>query len=139
MQSVKMCLHPSTYIFPCSIMRGPSPFHEKHPHTVMPPPPNFTVGTTHAGRYCSPGIHHTQTLPLDLSLQITCFQLSTVQWHHSLHHFRRCLAFTGEIFGLWAAARPWNPIPLNYRRTVMVLVGKLIAPQHSQVIISLNI
>jgi hypothetical protein len=28
----------------------------------MTPPPNFTVGTTHAGRY-SPGIHHAQTLP----------------------------------------------------------------------------
>jgi hypothetical protein len=47
------------------ITRGPSPFHEKHPHAVMPPPPNFTVGTTHAGRYHSPGIHHTKTLPLD--------------------------------------------------------------------------
>jgi hypothetical protein len=31
----------------------------------MPPPPNFTVGTTHAGRYRSPGIRHTQTLPSD--------------------------------------------------------------------------
>jgi hypothetical protein len=57
----------------------------------------------------------------DLLLQITRFQLSTVQWHHSLHHFRRHLAFTGEIFGLWAAALPWNPIPLNSRHTVMVL------------------
>jgi hypothetical protein len=56
-QRVKMSLYPSAFIFQCSIVRGPSPFHEKHPHTVMPPP-NFTVGTTHAGRYCSPGIHH---------------------------------------------------------------------------------
>jgi hypothetical protein len=64
-QQVKMSFYPSVFRFPCSIMRGPSPFHEKHPHTVMPPPPNFTVGTTHAGRYRSPGIRHTQTLPLD--------------------------------------------------------------------------
>jgi hypothetical protein len=48
-------------IFPCNIMRGPSPFHEKHPNTVMPPPPNFTVVTTHAGRYRSSGIRHTDT------------------------------------------------------------------------------
>jgi hypothetical protein len=39
MQQVKMSLFPSAFIFPCSITRGPSPFHEKHPHTVMPPPP----------------------------------------------------------------------------------------------------
>jgi hypothetical protein len=57
----------------------------KTTHTLMPPPPSLTVGTTHAGRYRSPGIRHTQTLLLDrnivkrdLSLQITCFQLSTV-------------------------------------------------------------
>jgi hypothetical protein len=31
----------------------------------MPPPPNFTVGTTHVGRYHSVGIHHTHTLPSD--------------------------------------------------------------------------
>jgi hypothetical protein len=47
------------------ILKVPNPFHEKHPHTVMPPPPNFTVGTTHAGRYRSSGIHRTQTLPSD--------------------------------------------------------------------------
>jgi hypothetical protein len=34
-----------------------------------------------------------------------------------MHHFRRRLAFTGEMFGLWAAARPWNPIPLNSQRS----------------------
>jgi hypothetical protein len=43
----------------------PCPFHEKHPHAVMLPPPNFTVGTTNAGRYYSAGIRHTQTLPSD--------------------------------------------------------------------------
>jgi hypothetical protein len=61
-QQVKMFLYPSAFRFPCSITRGPSPFHEKHPHSVMPPPPNFTVGTTHVGRYRSPCIHHAQTL-----------------------------------------------------------------------------
>jgi hypothetical protein len=60
MQWVKMSLYPSVFRLPCSIMRGRRQFHEEHPHTVMPPPPNFTVGITHAGRY-TPGIRHTQT------------------------------------------------------------------------------
>jgi hypothetical protein len=64
MQRVKMSLY-RVFKFPCSIMRGPSPFHEKHLHTVMPPPPNVTVGTTHASRYRSTGICHTQTHPSD--------------------------------------------------------------------------
>jgi hypothetical protein len=54
MQQVKMSLYPSAFRFPRSITIGPSPFHEKHPHTIMPRPPNFTGGTTDAGRYHSP-------------------------------------------------------------------------------------
>jgi hypothetical protein len=145
MQRVKMSLYPSVVRFPRSITREPSPFHEKHPHTVMSPP-NFTVGTSHAGRYRSLGIHHTQTLPSDCHMayrdsspQITRFQLSTVQWHRSLRHFRRRLAFTGEIFGLWAAARPWNPVPLNSRRTVMLLAGQFVALRNSRIIVSLDV
>jgi hypothetical protein len=61
------------------------------------------------------------------------------QWRHSLHHFRRRLAFTGEMFGLWAAARPWNPIHLNSRRTVMALAGQFVALRNSRVIVSLDI
>jgi hypothetical protein len=112
----------------------------------MPPPPNVTVGTTHAGRYRSPGIRHTQTLPSDRHMvwrdsspQITRFQLSTVQWRSSLHHFRRRLAFTGEIFGLWAVVSPRNPNPLNSRRTVMVLAGQFVELRNSRVIVSLDV
>jgi hypothetical protein len=43
------------------------------------------------------------------------------------------------MFGLWAAAHPWNPIPLNSRRTVMVLVGQFVALWNSRVIVSLDI
>jgi hypothetical protein len=45
MQWVKMSLYPSVFTFPWSIIRGPSPFHEKHPHSVMLPP-NVTVEYT---------------------------------------------------------------------------------------------
>jgi hypothetical protein len=47
--------------------------------------------------------------------------------------------FTGEMFGLWAAARPWNPIPLNCRCTVMVLAGQFVALWNSGVIVSLDV
>jgi hypothetical protein len=64
-QHVKMPLYPSVSTFQCSITRWLSPFHEKQPHAVMPPPTNFTLSTTHAGTYHSPGICYTQTLPSD--------------------------------------------------------------------------
>jgi hypothetical protein len=41
------------------------------------------------------------------------------------------------MFGLWAAARPWNPIPINSGRTVMVLAGQFVALWNSWVIVSL--
>jgi hypothetical protein len=62
--------------------------------------------------------------------------------HHPKSHIFSCAlssAFTGEIFGLWAAARPWNPIPLNSRLTVMVLAGQFVALCNSRVIVSLDI
>jgi hypothetical protein len=65
MQWVRMPLYPFVFRFSCGIMRGPSPFHEKQPYTVMPPPTDFTVCTTHAGRYWSPGSRHIQTLASD--------------------------------------------------------------------------
>jgi hypothetical protein len=74
----------------------------------------------------------------DSSLKITRFQLSTVQWCRSFGSFRRCLALIGEIFGLWDA-HLWNSIPLNSRRTVMVLAGQFVALQNSRVIVSLDV
>jgi hypothetical protein len=38
------------------------------------------------------------------------------------------------MFGLWAAAHPWNPVPLNSQRTLMVLAGQFVALHNSQVI-----
>jgi hypothetical protein len=60
-------------------------------------------------------------------------------WRRSLHDFRRRLAFTGKMFDLWAAARPWNLIPLNFRRTVMVLAGQFVALWNSRMIVSLDV
>jgi hypothetical protein len=43
------------------------------------------------------------------------------------------------MFGLWAAAHPWNPISLNSQRKVMVLAGQFTALWNSRVIVSLNV
>jgi hypothetical protein len=43
------------------------------------------------------------------------------------------------MFGLWAAARPWNPIPLNSGCTVMLLAGQFIALRNSRMIVSLDV
>lgn len=36
---------------------------------VIPPPPNFTIGTMQSDQYCSPGDHQTQTLPFDFQTE----------------------------------------------------------------------
>jgi hypothetical protein len=43
------------------------------------------------------------------------------------------------MFGLWAAARPWKLIPLNFRRTVMVLARQFVALRNLWVIVSLDV
>ena len=84
--------------FPFTGTKGPSPYHEKQPQNFIPPPPNFTVGTMHWGRWCSPGICQTQMRPsacqmvkCDSSLQRTNFHCSRAQWWRALHHSSRCL------------------------------------------------
>ena len=50
--------------FPFIGTKGPNPKHEKQHQTIILPPPNFPVGTTHSGRQRSPGIRQTQSLRL---------------------------------------------------------------------------
>ena len=49
--------------FPSLELRG-QPL-KKQLHSIIPPPPNCTVGTMQSGRYHSPGIRQTQTLTSD--------------------------------------------------------------------------
>ncbi|CAI9619175.1 unnamed protein product, partial [Staurois parvus] len=72
--------------------KGPSPTPEKQPHTIIPPPPNFTLGTMQSGKYHSPCNFQTQTRPLDWqtekrdsSFQKTRIYCSRVQWRFALH------------------------------------------------------
>ena len=64
---------------------------EKQPHTIIPPPPNFTLGTMQSDKYRSPGNRQTQTRPSDcqmekcnLSLQGMHLHCSRVQWRRTL-------------------------------------------------------
>jgi hypothetical protein len=43
------------------------------------------------------------------------------------------------MFGLWAAARPWNPIHVNFQRTVRVLAEQFVALRNSEAIVSLDV
>ncbi|KAK6297583.1 hypothetical protein J4Q44_G00321660 [Coregonus suidteri] len=43
-------LYAVAFRFPFTGTKGPSPNQEKQPQTIIPPPPNFTVGTMHWGR-----------------------------------------------------------------------------------------
>jgi hypothetical protein len=45
--------------FPFTGTKGPRLNHEKQPQTIIPPPPNITVGTMQLGLWRSPGIHQT--------------------------------------------------------------------------------
>lgn len=75
--------------------KGLSSTPEKQPHTINPPPPNFTLGPMQSGKHRSPGNPHTQTCPSDcqikkhdLSLLRTHLHCSRVQWWRALHlHF----------------------------------------------------
>ena len=84
-ESSRMSLYAVVLRFPFTGTKGPIPNHEKYSQTIIPPPPNFTVGTMHWGRECSPGIRQTQIrtsdcqmLKRDSSLQRTCLHYSKV-------------------------------------------------------------
>ncbi|GFX86859.1 hypothetical protein TNCV_3751321 [Trichonephila clavipes] len=73
----RMSTYISEFMFPITGTNGPRP---NHPHTIMLPPPNLTVGTMQSLKKRSSGIRQTQTRPSDCqtvkrdsSLQRTVF------------------------------------------------------------------
>ena len=60
-----MSWYAETFRVPFTGTKGPSPAPEKQPHTIIPPPPNFTLGTVQSDKYSSPGNRKTQTRPSD--------------------------------------------------------------------------
>uniref|UniRef100_A0A3B3Q8E0 Zinc finger protein with KRAB and SCAN domains 7-like n=1 Tax=Paramormyrops kingsleyae TaxID=1676925 RepID=A0A3B3Q8E0_9TELE len=60
-----MALNAAALRVPFTGTKGPSPTPEKQPHTIIPPPPNFTLGTVQSAKYRSPGNRQIQTRPSD--------------------------------------------------------------------------
>ena len=80
------------FCLPSTLVRKPTPFALMHPHTMIPPPPCFTVGWTQSSINSSPAILLTYTLPsllckrnLDSSLKMAWDHCSAVQslWAHA--------------------------------------------------------
>ena len=120
MELSKISLYAEAFRVPFTGTKGPRPAPEKLPHTVIPPPPNFTLGTMQSDKYRSPGNRQTQTpsdpsdrqmVKRDSSLQRMHLHCSRVQWRRALHHCIRHFALHLVMYGLDAAARPWEPIP----------------------------
>ncbi|XP_062275947.1 P2Y purinoceptor 13-like [Scomber scombrus] len=92
----------NTFRVPLTGTKGPGPSPEEQPHTIIPPPPNFTLVTMQSDKYRCPSNHQTQALPSDRQ---------KVKHDSSLQRTRLPSALHLVMFGLDAAARPWKPIP----------------------------
>ncbi len=62
--SSRISLYLAAFIFPSIATRRPVPAAEKHPHSMMLPPPCFTVGTVLDRWWAVPGFLHTYRLEL---------------------------------------------------------------------------
>ena len=106
----------------------------KHPHAITPPPPPcFTVGTTHAEIIRSPTLRLTKTWRLepkisnlDSSDQRTDFHRSNV--HYSWFLLQASLFFLSVSFssGFFAAIQPWRPDSHSLLWTVDVEICPLL-------------
>jgi len=129
----KISWYAEAFRVPFTGTKWPSPAPEQQPHTIIPPPPNFTLGPMQSDKYRSPGNRQTQTRPSDCqmekgdsSLHRTTSNLhcSRVQWRRALHQCMQRFASHLVMQGLHAAARPWKPIPWNSLRTVLELIWR---------------
>ena len=102
----------------------------KHPHTIIPPPPCFTVGNTHAEIIRSPTPRLTKTRRLEPKIwtpdQRTHFYRSNV--HCSCFLAQASLFFLLVSFssGFFAAILPWRPDSCSLLWTVDVEMSLLL-------------
>ena len=85
---------------------GQIPYPEKHPHTIMFPPPCLTVGVVYLGLSFSPRGLRTPNLPsdpsrlnLDLSDHSTFFYYCLFQFKYILANLMRAFLFFSETNG----------------------------------------
>ena len=55
MELPKISWFAEAFRFPFTVTKGQRPAPEKQPHTIIPPPPNLTLGTMQSDKYRSPG------------------------------------------------------------------------------------
>ena len=88
----------------------------KHPHTITPPPPCFTVGTTHVEIIRSPTLHLTKTKWLEPKISNLDSSDKRTDFHRSNVHYP-CFLTQASVFlllvsfssGFFAAIQPWKP------------------------------
>ncbi len=93
--SSRISLYLAAFIFPSIATNRPVPAAEKHPHSMMLPPPCFTVGTVLDRWWVVPGFLHTYRLELRPKSSILVSSDQRILFVTILESFRCFLANSG--------------------------------------------
>ncbi len=103
--SSRMSLYLAAFIFPSIATSRPVPAAEKHPHSMMLPPPCFTVGTVLDRWWAVPGFLHTYRLELRPKSSILVSSDQIILFVTNLESFRCFLANSMRAFMCLALRR----------------------------------
>ena len=128
--SSKILTYWSAFIFPSTSASLPTPSQPIQPHTIMFPPPNFTVPCTSRSISPWPTCFQTHCFPSDPILlilvssdQIILFQSSTVQFWYFKAKAKRFLRCTAESSGFFFFVTAFNECCLRTWHTVYEETG----------------
>src|SRR5579859_5299269 len=112
----RISTYPGPFMIPSMRCSLPIPPPVMQPHTITLPPPCLTVFFVKRGSSACPGLIQQYCRPSDLnsmnldsSEKMTCFQSSTVQSVCAAAHAFRLATLTGEIQGLDLQTRETSP------------------------------
>ncbi len=103
--SSRISLYLTAFIFPSIVTSRPVPAAEKHPHSMMLPPPCFTVGTVLDRWWAVPGFLHTYHLELRPKSYILVSSDQRILFVTILESFRCFLANSMRAFMCLALRR----------------------------------
>ncbi len=103
--SSRISLYLAAFIFPSIATSRPVPAAEKHPHSMMLPPPCFTVGTVLDRWWAVPGFLHTYRLELRPKSSILVSSDQRILFVTILESFRCFLANSMRAFMCLALRR----------------------------------
>ncbi len=101
----RISLYLAAFIFPSIATSRPVPAAEKHPHSMMLPPPCFTVGTVLDRWWAVPGFLHTYRLELRPKSYILVSSDQRILFVTILESFRCFLANSMQAFMCLALRR----------------------------------